>query len=149
MGRDADCGSHRIRHAQCDVGTAGDDTFIVDSGQDTVAELANGGNDTIRSAVSYVLPANVETLVLTGSLNSNAWASATNATVYLVGNDGNNVFDGPNDISETQGTVAGASTGGQTNAYAVMSGGKGDDTYYYDFFKNGQVIENPNEGNDT
>ncbi len=115
------------------TGTAGDDTFIVDSRQDTVTEAVNGGNDTIRSSVSYVLPANVETLVLTGTLNSNAWANGFNAVSYLVGNDGNNVFD----------------DGGNVGAYAVMSGGKGDDTYYYDYFKGGQAVENPNEGNDT
>ena len=63
-------------------------------------------------------------------LDSNAWANASNAVSYLAGNDGNNVFNGPGGPSNSV-------TGGSTNAYAVMSGGKGDDTYYYDYFKGG------------
>ena len=61
---------------------------------------------------------------------------------YLFGNDGNNIFDGP-------GGPTNAQTGGHTGAYAVMSGGKGDDTYYYDYDKWGSVVENANEGIDT
>ncbi|MEO8344905.1 MAG: calcium-binding protein [Betaproteobacteria bacterium] len=124
------------------LGTASDNTFVVDNDQDTVAELPNGGNDTIRSSVSYALPNNVETLVLTGVLDANAWANASNAVSYLIGNDGNNTFDGPGGANHS-------ATGGGTDAYAVMSGGKGDDTYYYDIYKGGSVVENPNEGNDT
>ncbi|HQR09775.1 MAG TPA: calcium-binding protein [Casimicrobiaceae bacterium] len=124
------------------TGTTGNDTFVVDDGQDTVAELPNGGNDTIRSSVSFGLPGNVETLILTGVLDANAWANASNATSYLVGNDGNNIFDGP-------GGPLHSATGGGTGGYAVMSGGKGNDTYYYDYFKGGVAVENPNEGNDT
>ncbi len=124
------------------TGTAANDTFVVDDDQDTVVEMANGGNDTIRSSVSYGLPANVETLILTGILDANAWANASNAISYLVGNDGNNVFDGPGGPNHS-------ASGGGTGGYAVMSGGKGDDTYYFDYFKGGSVVENPNDGNDT
>ncbi|HEX8010733.1 MAG TPA: calcium-binding protein [Casimicrobiaceae bacterium] len=131
------------------TGTAADDTFVVDSGDDAVTELPNAGNDTIQSSVTYALRPNVETLVLTGQLNSNAWANASNTTSYLVGNDGNNTFNGPGPFYDANGNSTGSSDGGATNAYAVMSGGKGDDVYYMDYFKGGQVIENPNEGNDT
>ncbi len=123
------------------TGTAGNDTFVVDNVQDTVVELANGGDDTIRSSVSFGLPLNVERLVLTGSLDANAWGHAGNAVSYLVGNDGNNMFNAggpPNYLG-----------GGAPGGYSVMSGGKGDDTYYLDYFKGGEVIESPNEGNDT
>jgi Ca2+-binding RTX toxin-like protein len=122
------------------TGTSGNDTFVVDDAGDTVTELANAGTDTIQSSVSYKLPANVERLVLTGVLDANAWANAGNAVSYLYGNDGNNVFDGPG---------AGFASGGIVNAYAVMAGGKGDDTYYYDRYKWGSAVENPGEGNDT
>ncbi|HEY7033866.1 MAG TPA: calcium-binding protein, partial [Thermomicrobiales bacterium] len=131
------------------TGTTSDDTFVVDSADDTVSEPVNAGNDTIQSSVSYALRPNVERLVLTGSLNANAWANGSNAISYLVGNDGNNVFDGPGSFLEPDGTPVASLDGGSTNAFAVMSGGKGDDTYYYDFFKGGQVAENPGEGNDT
>ena len=124
------------------VGTAGNDTFVVDDDQDTVSELPNGGSDTIRSSVSYGLPPNVETLVLTGILDANAWANASNITSYLFGNDGNNVFNGPGGPNHS-------ANGGGTGGYAVMYGGKGDDTYYYDYFKGGVAVENPAEGIDT
>ncbi|MFO1412642.1 MAG: calcium-binding protein [Burkholderiales bacterium] len=124
------------------TGTAGDDTFVVDNALDTVTEAPNAGDDTVRSSVSYNLPANVEHLQLIGFLDANAWANAGNAISYLVGNDGNNVFDGP-------GGPNNAATGGGVNAYAVMAGGKGDDTYYLDYFRGGTVVENPGEGNDT
>src|SRR5207237_2647 len=116
--------------------------FVVDSDLDTVSEAANGGTDTIQSSVSFGLPANVERLVLTGVLDASAWANATNAVSYLYGNSGNNTFDGPGGPNHS-------ATGGGTGGYAVMAGGKGDDTYYYDYFKWGDVVENPNEGNDT
>ncbi len=131
------------------TGTNADNTFVVDSADDTVSELPGGGSDTIQSSVSYALRPNVERLVLTGSLNSNAWANASNAISYLVGNDGNNTFDGPGRFFSATGSQTTTTTGGGTNAYAVMSGGKGDDSYYLDYFKGGQVVENANEGSDT
>ncbi len=122
------------------VGTAADNTFVVDSDLDTVSELPNGGTDTIQSSVSYALPANVERLVLTGVLDTNGWGNAANPANYLAGNDGNNVFNGPGGPTNT---VAGGANG----SYAFMSGGKGDDTYYNG--SSGTVFENPNEGTDT
>src|SRR6185295_17205218 len=48
------------------LGGAGDDTYVVDTG-DTVVEAENEGLDTVQSAVSFTLGANVEHLVLTGT----------------------------------------------------------------------------------
>ena len=122
------------------VGTSADNTFVVDSDLDTVSELPNGGTDTIQSSVSYKLPANVERLVLTGVLDANAWGNSANPTSYLYGNDGDNVFNGP---------TASGSSGGHTGAYSVMAGGKGDDTYWFDYNLWGSATENTNEGTDT
>ena len=124
------------------TGTAGDDTFVVDFDLDTVTESANAGNDTVRSSVSYSLPNNVERLVLTGGVNANAWANSSNTVSYLVGNDGDNTFNGP-------GGAQNSLSGGGTGAFSVMSGGRGDDTYYYDYLFWGEVHENPDEGIDT
>src|SRR5204863_9331488 len=49
------------------AGGAGDDTYIVNSARDQVIEYADEGIDTDRSAVTYVLPQNVENLILTGA----------------------------------------------------------------------------------
>jgi len=131
------------------TGTTGDDTFVVDSADDTVSEAPNAGNDTIQSTVSYALRPNVERLVLTGgALNSSAWATPSNAVSYLDGNDGNNTFDGPGSFYNAAGVLV-TQAGGNINAFAVMSGGKGDDTYYLDYFKGGRVVEKPGEGIDT
>jgi len=130
------------------TGGPGDDVFLVDNGKDTVVESLNGGTDTIQSSVSYALRPFVEKLVLTGVANTNAWASPSNATSHLYGNDGNNVFN-------PDGVVYGADgqsylvSKGETGAYAVMTGGKGDDEYYLDYRKGGSIVERPNEGIDT
>ncbi|WP_447983402.1 calcium-binding protein [Nitrospira sp. Nam74] len=80
------------------IGGTGDDTYIIGAG-DTVIELANEGMDTVKSAVNWMLSANVENLTLTGS-------DAINGT----GNSLNNVLIG-------------------NSASNVLTGGAGDDTY--------------------
>jgi trimeric autotransporter adhesin len=129
------------------TGTAANDTFVVDSGTDAVSEQANGGSDIIQSSVSFALSPNVERLVLTGIMDSNAWGTRTNATNILTGNDSNNTFNGPGSYFNGSGYVAVAA--GNPGAYSIMSGGKGNDTYYVDSTTGGQVIENAGEGIDT
>ncbi|MBZ8141341.1 hypothetical protein CLD22_15730 [Rubrivivax gelatinosus] len=93
------------------AGGAGDDVYVVDNAGDTVAENADEGNDTVRSAVGWVLGANLENLVLTGSASIDASGNAL--ANRITGNTGNNVLDGG----------AGADT---------MAGGAGNDTYVVD-----------------
>ena len=81
------------------IGGAGDDTYIVDDAGDVVTELANDGIDTIQSAVTRTLDANVERLTLTGT-----------GTINGTGNDLNNLLTG-------------------NSAANVLSGGAGNDTY--------------------
>ena len=85
-----------------------DDTYIVSNSDTVILESAGGGTDTVRSSVSFVLPDNVENLILTGAGNINGTGNALANTI--TGNCGNNVLSG--------------GSGGDT-----LIGGAGNDTY--------------------
>ncbi|WP_202307509.1 beta strand repeat-containing protein [Mesorhizobium sp. L-8-10] len=99
-------------------GLAGDDTYFIGVG-DTVVEAASAGNDTVRSLVSHVLSANVENLLLIGSL-----------ALTGTGNNLANVIDGAQNSKAN--TLKGL---GGNDIYVVGTG----DT----------VVEAANGGNDT
>jgi len=80
------------------TGGAGNDTYVVGTG-DTITENANEGVDTVQSAITWTLSANVENLTLTGT-------TAINGT----GNTLDNVLTG-------------------NSAANVLTGGAGNDTY--------------------
>jgi Ca2+-binding RTX toxin-like protein len=48
------------------TGGGGNDTFVIDSAEDTVIEERNGGIDTVETFVSYILPDHVENLTFAG-----------------------------------------------------------------------------------
>jgi hypothetical protein len=50
------------------TGGAGDDVYYVDDAGDGVTENAGEGNDVVFSTANFKLSANVETLVLQGSV---------------------------------------------------------------------------------
>ncbi|HEV2865608.1 MAG TPA: calcium-binding protein [Allosphingosinicella sp.] len=100
------------------TGGAGNDTYVVDtwtlaasSPDDIVVEGVNGGTDTVESSVTYVLPANVENLLLTGTAAING--TGNELANSLTGNSAANILDGK----------GGADT---------MAGGDGFDTYLID-----------------
>jgi Ca2+-binding RTX toxin-like protein len=74
------------------VGGQGGDTYIVDNIGDVITEAASSGTDTVQSAVTYTLGANLENLTLIGSGAINATGN-TLANV-LTGNSGNNILTG-------------------------------------------------------
>jgi Ca2+-binding RTX toxin-like protein len=74
------------------TGLAGNDTYNVDNVGDAVVESPGKGTDTIRSSVTYSLPASVENLVLTGGSAING--TGNSRANYLTGNSGNNTLNG-------------------------------------------------------
>ncbi|KIK82763.1 M10 family metallopeptidase, partial [Pseudomonas sp. W15Feb9B] len=74
------------------IGGTGNDTYVINSLEDTLIELANEGNDVVRSSVNYTLAANIEEGLLLGSAALNLNGNELNNV--LTGNDANNVLDG-------------------------------------------------------
>jgi Ca2+-binding RTX toxin-like protein len=108
------------------IGGIGNDTYYVNATGDVVTENTDEGIDSVMSAITYTLGANVENLTLTGT-------AAINGT----GNDLDNVLTG-NSANNTLNGGAGADT---------LIGGIGNDTYVIDNIGD-VVIENANEGAD-
>jgi Ca2+-binding RTX toxin-like protein len=74
------------------TGWEGSDTYLVDDSGDVVNEAAFEGIDTVQSAITYVLGANVENLALIGSAAINGIGNTLNNT--LTGNSGVNTLTG-------------------------------------------------------
>ena len=108
-------------------GGDGDDTYIVNSGNDSVYETEDGGFDTIRSGISIIIPYAVEKLILTGT-----------ASIDGIGNEFDNIIVGNVEDNSISGGV-GADT---------MQGGAGNDTYEVDQVGD-VVVETPGGGVDT
>lgn len=105
-------------------GGLGNDTYVVTAG-DVIIDA--GGTDTVRSAASYTATADIENIVLTGTLNVNAFGNAGINTIQ--GNAGNNTLE--------------SRSGDDT-----LAGGAGNDVYVIDGAAV-TIIENAGEGIDT
>jgi VCBS repeat-containing protein len=118
------------------TGGAGNDTYEVDGANDTVTELVNGGEDSVRSSITYTLGMNLENLSLTGTATINGTGNAANNV--LVGNAANNTLRG----------LAGNDTLDGGLGADMLVGGSGDDTYIVDNARD-SVVEAAGEGTDT
>ena len=76
------------------LGGSGDDTYMVDDIADHITELADSGNDTVRSSITWVLGENLEYLILSGNANINGTGNDVNNIIK--GNNANNILDGGN-----------------------------------------------------
>ena len=137
------------------VGTAGNDSFVVDNAGDTVTEGVGQGIDSIQSSVSYTLPANVENLALTGYIYTSAFGNdLANA---ISGNSGDNLLVGGLGADTLVGgagadtlvanTLASDGFGFDDNQIDSLTGGTGDDIYVID--SDDVVVELAGEGIDT
>ncbi len=108
------------------IGGPGSDLYIVDVLGNVIIEAPGEGVDEVRSQVDFVLPTNVENLVLLGSATTGTGNALANV---ITGNALANILDGG----------GGADT---------MSGGAGDDIYTVDSIAD-IISEQFGEGNDT
>ncbi|WP_459990409.1 calcium-binding protein [Methylosoma difficile] len=107
-------------------GGNGSDVYIVNSVNDSIAEAAGAGYDTVISSCNYLLNQNIEKLRLLDGLSIHGTGNALDNKI--IGNNEDNILDG----------VTGADT---------LIGEKGDDTYYVDNVGD-QVVEQAGEGLD-
>jgi trimeric autotransporter adhesin len=120
------------------VGGNGNDIYIVDTTTDIITELANGGIDTVESAVTFSIAnlINVENLTLTGT-------TAINGT----GNLGNNILIGNTAINSLNGG-GGNDTLNGGGGNDILLGGLGNDAYIVDTITD-TITELANEGTDV
>jgi Ca2+-binding RTX toxin-like protein len=118
------------------IGGLGNDTYIINNWRDIVTEYVNAGMDTVQSSITWVLGANLENLLLTGSGNINGTGNALNN--LITGNSGSNVLNGGRGNNTLDGG-AGSDT---------LIGGNGNDIYFVDNADD-VVTENANAGTDT
>jgi len=111
------------------IGGAGNDTFVVNNAADVVQNAYASTNDTLQASVSFVLPTNVNTLVLTGSANLSGTANAGQDTLVsntgidtLIGGAGNDLFvvNNASDVVQDAATNVG-STIQSSVSYALSS----------------------------
>ncbi len=69
-------------------GGIGDDVYYIDNIKDVVKESSGQGNDEVRSAIDYTLPANLENLTLLGTAGHGTGNDPPNAIIgnYVVDN---------------------------------------------------------------
>lgn len=122
-------------------GAAGDDTYVVDHADEVILEDEDGGEDTVRSSISFVLPEeswtrSLENLTLTGTRALSGTGNA-NSNI-IIGNDAANVLLGLGGDDRLMGG------GGKDR----LSGGAGDDTYVIGGDLD-WVVEDAGQGIDT
>jgi Ca2+-binding RTX toxin-like protein len=118
------------------LGGTGNDTYVVNIATDVVTENANEGIDTVQSAVTYTLGANLENLTLTGTNAINGTGNTLDNA--LIGNSANNSLTGG----------AGNDTLNGGAGEDSLVGGTGNDTYIVD--NTGDIVtEAASAGTDT
>jgi Ca2+-binding RTX toxin-like protein len=118
-------------------GGTGNDTFFVNSIGDVVVEAANGGTDSVYSAVNYTLTANVENLTIYGSAtigtgnNLNNVITANNNGNFLNGGGGKDTLIGGLGHDYLNGGAGNDVLNSYAGGYEVddLTGGTGSDKF--------------------
>jgi Ca2+-binding RTX toxin-like protein len=97
------------------AGGAGDDTYGIYNSKTIIIEDAGAGIDTVWTAVSFTLAANVENSYLVGAING-------------TGNDGNNLIVGYGAGNNSINGLGGNDTLNGGNGNDTLNGGDGNDT---------------------
>ncbi len=126
------------------LGMIGNDSYFVENVGDVVTEKTTEGIDNVNSKLTYSLSANVENLILTGTLAING--TGNDQANNITGNAAANQLNGGagNDmLNSGAGDDILVGWSGADN----MSGGLGDDTYFVENVGD-LVTENSNAGTD-
>ena len=106
------------------IGGNGNDTYAVDSLADRITENANAGVDSVRSAISFTLGANLENLILIGGVNLSGTGNFLDN--LLVGNPGANTLAGGSGRDILQG-LGGNDSLRNASGNTLFDGGTGAD----------------------
>lgn len=109
------------------IGGADNDVYYVDDAGDTLVEAAGGGGDRVMASVDYVLPAEVETLQLTGLAHGGTGNEGVNE---LIGGGGNDTLRGLGGTDILEGGYGNDTLIGGTGQ-DVLQGGDGADRFVF------------------
>ncbi|MDQ0462345.1 Ca2+-binding RTX toxin-like protein [Caulobacter ginsengisoli] len=127
-------------------GGDGDDTYVLDSPDDTPEETdPGGGTDTVQAGLTYTLGANLENLELTGADDFTGAGNELNN--QITGNSGGNALYGYDGDDQLNGGGGGDYLEGG-NGSDTLAGGDGGDIYFVNDAGD-TILENPGEGADT
>lgn len=104
------------------------DTYVIDSTPVTITELFNQGIDTVESAVTFTLNANLENLTLTGGNAING--TGNGLANIIIGNSANNTLNGGPGTDTLNGGDGNDTLIGGPRA-DLLTGGAGADTFSY------------------
>lgn len=106
------------------IGGSGNNTFKVNNVADIVIQQENAGLNTIISSVSYVMPDNVQDLLLTGS--ASLTATGNSGVNLIVANSGNDTLIAGSGVSVLQGKTGHATLRNLAGAGALLGGSNSD-----------------------
>lgn len=127
------------------IGGTGNDVYVIDHTIGLLTEQAGEGTDTVYASVSYVLDANVENLVLSGSEVING--TGNSLSNMLLGNSANNYLSAG---SGNDSLIGGAGNDTLEGGAGIdtISGGVGNDTYFVDSLAD-IIVESVAEDSDS